>query len=229
LRLELSQPAKKIEPLVPEIDSSEIFSRDAEIRVLEPNAIAGNMSIFQMALISNLIHVHKPLRIFEIGTFDGRTTLNMVANAMSETLVYTLDLPKSQLTSAHLPLGPEDDVYVNKDTSGTRFVGTKYANQVVQLYGDSATFDFSPYWNSIDLVFVDGAHSYEYAMNDSKIAMKLLRNGRGMILWDDYGNWDGVTRALNELYSEGREFAGLRRIKGTILAYLSIGLVDVGS
>jgi predicted O-methyltransferase YrrM len=222
LRLEGAEPSKKIEPIIPEIDPSEIFTNDAELKVLEPKAVAGNMSIFQMALISNLIVTHKPQQIFEIGTFDGRTTLNMSANSLPESKIFTLDLPKTQLGATGLPLGPEDALYVNKDKSGSRFSDKIYANKIIQLYGDSATFDFSPYFNSIDLVFVDGAHSYEYVMNDSQIALRLLRYGRGIILWDDYGNWAGVTRALNELYLEKPEFRSLRQIKGTILAYLIV-------
>jgi hypothetical protein len=31
-------------------------------------------------------------------------------------------------------------------------------NKVVQLRGDSAAFDFSPFVGTVDFVFIDGAH-----------------------------------------------------------------------
>lgn len=91
-------------------------------------------------------------------------------------------------------------------------------NRVKQLFGDSADFDFSPY--EVDFVFVDGSHAYEYVMSDSRRALAMLRNGRGLVLWHDYGEWEGVTRALNELHERDVAFAGLRHVDGTTLAML---------
>ena len=66
--------------------------------------------------------------------------------------------------------------------------------------GDSATFDFSPFYQEIDLIFIDGSHQYNYVKVDSENAFKMLRPG-GVIIWDDYATvqWPGVTKALNEL------------------------------
>ena len=74
----------------------------------------------------------------------------------------------------------------------------------------------------MDFIFVDGSHSYEYVLNDSDKARKLLRDGRGVIVWHDYGDWDGVTKALNELYSAGGDFKGVKHISGTPLACLIV-------
>jgi hypothetical protein len=75
----------------------------------------------------------------------------------------------------------------------------------------------------VDFVFVDGSHSYEYVLNDSRHALKLIRNGKGVILWHDYGTfWKGVKKALDELYLGGNEFKGLRQIEGTSLVCLII-------
>ncbi|MBD3183553.1 class I SAM-dependent methyltransferase, partial [Candidatus Poribacteria bacterium] len=85
------------------------------------------------------------------------------------------------------------------------------------LYGDSADFDFSPYFGTMDFVLVDGSHSYEYVLSDTDNALKLLKNGKGIILWHDYGHWDGVTKALNELYESSEVFRSLKHIDGTSL------------
>ena len=114
-----------------------------------------------------------------------------------------------------IALGPQ----VEK-RSGSRISGQDCAAKIVRLMGDSARFDFSPYSGKVDIVIVDGAHTCEYAVNDSEIARRLLGRNPGIILWHDYGNCDGVTTALNRLYSAGGFWGGIRWIKGTSLACL---------
>jgi hypothetical protein len=57
-------------------------------------------------------------------------------------------------------------------------------------------------------------------VNDSKLALKLLKNGKGIILWHDYDGWEGVTSALNELYEHHPAFVSIRHIEGTSLVCL---------
>jgi len=53
-------------------------------------------------------------------------------------------------------------------------------------------------------------------MSDTKNAMKMVSAG-GIIIWHDYGVWEGVTKALEEI--EKNKSLGLRHIAGTSLAY----------
>ena len=104
---------------------------------------------------------------------------------------------------------------------GCRFANSPYRKKIVQLWGDSATFDFSPYYQKADLVFVDGSHTYEYVHNDSKVALALLRPETGLIVWHDYDwGYGGAAKALEEL-SRTPEYSGLKHIEGTCLAYMS--------
>ena len=210
--------------IVPTIELAEVVSEDSPIQVREPVAIDGNISLAEITVMSKLVKQYNPNRLFEIGTFDGRTTLNLAANASSETEVYTLDLPKDKLSATDLPLEAGEEKYIDKEISGVRFLGTDCEQKITQLYGDSATFDFSPFFKTVDFIFIDGSHSYEYVLNDSKRALQLLRDGRGVILWHDYGKpwWPGLTTALNEMYSAGKEFKSIQHIQGTSLVYLVI-------
>jgi hypothetical protein len=72
------------------------------------------------------------------------------------------------------------------------------------------------------VVFIDGSHSYDYVINDSRRALELLRDGRGLIIWHDYGVWPGVTRALNDLRRDDPMFANLRRVIDTSFGYLAV-------
>jgi hypothetical protein len=63
-------------------------------------------------------------------------------------------------------------------------------------------------------VFVDGSHVKDYARKDSDTAFGLVSEG-GIVIWHDYGVWEGVTQALEELEAERR--LGLRHVRGTSL------------
>jgi predicted O-methyltransferase YrrM len=207
---------------LPEVPLEEAAPDDVEFRLLEPEARDGNVTLYELVAIARIVRHVRPAAAFEIGTFNGRTTLNIAANAAPEATTHTLDLPADQLEGAALPLDAADLTFVRKASSGDLFAGTALSSRIVQHWGDSATFDFGPHGDAVDLVFVDGAHSYEYVLSDSDRALGMLRGGRGVVLWHDYGGWEGVTRALNELHARGGRYAGLKRIRGTSLAYLRL-------
>jgi hypothetical protein len=213
-------------PMLPHVDASDSVVGGEPIQILEPAAVEGNISVLELMIIASLVRTLRPKRLFEIGTFDGRTTLNLAANSLPESIVFTLDLPRESRNSTVLPLSPGDLKCFAERATACRFAGTEYEKRIVRLWGDSASFDFSPFLASTDLVFVDGSHSYEYVLKDSGTALTLLHNHRGLILWHDYGQsfWPGVTRALNELFAQGGVYAGLRHIEGTALACLLVGV-----
>ena len=206
--------------MLPTLALSAVAPEQTAIQLREPIAVDGNVSALELMVIAKLIRHHLPRQLFEIGTFDGRTTLNMAANAPEGATVYTLDLPRGHTGVTRYPLDPSERVYVEPPPVGLRYTGTDVEHQITPLFGDSATFDFSPFVNRVDFVFVDGSHAYDYVLSDSRRARQLLREGRGVILWHDYAIWDGVTRALNELYMEAREFQDLKHIEGTSLVCL---------
>jgi predicted O-methyltransferase YrrM len=183
------------------------------IELVEIKPENGNVSVLELAILAKLIVRFKPRRIFEFGTFDGRTTLNMAVNAPAAT-VYTLDLPRSDMNSTNLPVESADRTYIDKSASGRRFAESQHGHRIVQLYGDSATFDYTPYASNMDFIFVDGAHSFEYVSSDSANALQMLAKD-GVIAWHDYASWPGATKALNALYRAGQH---LRWIEGTSLA-----------
>jgi len=115
-----------------------------------------------------------------------------------------------------------DKKFIGKVETGFRFREKEGSRKITQLSGDSAKFDFSPYARSMDFIFVDGSHAYEYILKDSESALKIAKPS-AVILWHDYAaSWPGVTRALNELYQKkDNEFQNLKHINGTSLVYLS--------
>lgn len=207
--------------IIPEVKIEQVLKTDHPIRILEPVSAKGNVSLLELCCINQLIREFNPCRLFEIGTFDGRTALNIAANSRAEAVVYTLDLPREKMNSTALTLDERDLCLVDKERPGTRYSGYPESKKIVQLFGDTAAFDFRPYYGSMDFIFIDGSHAYDYALNDTKVALKLLNKGKGVILWHDYmGPFDGVRKALNGFYGKEESFKGMRYIGNTTLAIL---------
>jgi predicted O-methyltransferase YrrM len=182
----------------------------------------GNVTLEELVVLIAAVAERMPEHLFEFGTFDGRTTLNLAANAGPEARVWTLDLPQTHLADARFDIESREAKYVLKPVSGGRFANTPDARKITQLLGDSATFDYGPYVGRMDFVFVDASHAYEYVMNDSRNALSLIGRRNGIIFWHDYSAWDGVTRALNELFESAPAFADLKWIEGTTLVMLDV-------
>ncbi|MCC7051610.1 MAG: class I SAM-dependent methyltransferase [Bacteroidia bacterium] len=181
----------------------------------------GNVSLYELECICRLIKKHQPKNIFEIGTFNGRTTYHLAANAPEQAKIFTLDLPQNQVAATDLRIKTGEKKFINKDFSGAYFLDTPMQQKITQIYADSAQHNYSKYNNTIDFIFVDGSHSYEYVKNDTEVARKLLHNGKGVILWHDYG-WNEVIQALNEYKDSDLFFKNLINIQDTSLAYLVI-------
>lgn len=205
---------------LPLVSASSLVPAGALLDIREIEAVDGNVSERELMTISRLVREAAPRELFEFGTFDGRTTLNLAANSPESVRVYTLDLPQEKITEVAAPIHDHEVRYADKASSGARFAGTDMAHRIEQLLGDSGMFDLAPYYGRMDFVFVDGSHAYEYVISDSLHAMRMLREGKGTIVWHDYGRWDGVTRALNELRRLDPQFAELAWIEGTTLACL---------
>ena len=161
--------------------------------------VEGYVEDHQGMLIAALAQGLDARTFFEIGTNRGRTSWTVARNN-PELEVYTLDVPLSA-TSADvaLEMGSDDHHFFRPgEACGEAFRGTPEAKRITQLWGDSATFDFSAYTGTIDLIYIDGGHTYEYVKSDTARALQVL-SPTGTIVWDDYGSHPGVYEFVTEL------------------------------
>jgi len=159
------------------------------------------LPLAELLTIAGICRAMRPRRIFEMGTYSGASTLVMALNAPADVEIVTLDFDTS------------DPII------GSCFRDSPLVSRIRQVRGDTRTFDFGPYRQVEDLVFIDANHAYEFVRDDTARAFEILRPG-GVIVWDDY-RWlpehrecVGVTNFLNDLIVTRKCFS----IQGTRLA-----------
>ncbi len=156
---------------------SNLFNRDVKVtRFMETHFLA------------TLVKELNPQTIFEIGTYNGFTTLHLAVNSPKSCQIFTLDLPPDYDVQK-LGASSYDDVLViqlSQKTINQRFYKKHpFESKITELYGNSAVFDFSDYFGKIDIVFIDGNHSLEYLKRDTENAYKMLSD-QGVIVWHDF-------------------------------------------
>lgn len=163
-------------------------------------------------------------RIFEFGTCSGRTAYLLARNAPEDAEIITLTLSPDTLDSYQPTDDDPDSERWAKIAAGesvhTRFVyeDTPVAGKIRQLFGDSKTFDETPYAGTCDLIFIDGSHAESYVRSDSEKAFRMAREG-GIIVWHDFSPaCPGVWRFLNHL---GRS-RPLMQARGTRLVFARV-------
>jgi predicted O-methyltransferase YrrM len=214
---------------LPRQTNSAILSAAPPVRLMAIHTADGNVSLLELCLLAALAKRAGARAVFEFGTFDGRTALGLAANLAPHGKVFTLDLPRPASAAARLPGDALDRVPAGKDARSLRYEGTPFEKSIVQLYGDLETFDFSPFLGAADFVFIDGLDTHEQITNASRLALRLLRKGRGIVAWHDYApGCQPVVRALDELYANEPKLAGMLHIEGTDLAYARVGCIEGG-
>ena len=181
----------------------EVFGERADQRIvfefLRTEGISTPMAeLASLALITRIV---EPRAVFEIGTYRGRTALNFALNSPPDAEIFTMDLPPQNRAEGQVRATVKDAGIIAASAPGIDYAGKDGSEKIRQLFGNSLSFDFSPYFGKMDMVYIDGAHDYAAVRSDTQNALKLVKDG-GWILWDDfgyYGEYNGVMRAIFEL------------------------------
>src|SRR5437879_12273380 len=90
--------------MLPEVQWTELIPSKLAVAVRErDSAVDGNVSAHELEIIAKLVKLTDPCVLFEIGTFDGRTTLNLAAHSREGTPVHTMDLRRASTDTARPP------------------------------------------------------------------------------------------------------------------------------
>lgn len=174
--------------------------------------VGASVSPMECAALAALIAKTNASRVFEFGTYKGVSTTQLALNISPQGRVFTLDLPEDH-PAYSLEISKESERAIASEKGKGILVPADLRDRVTFLRFDSAKFDTTPYLESMDLVFVDGAHSYDYVENDTIKGWKMLRSG-GAIAWHDcVSSHPDVVRFLKGFRSD------IKLVDGTAIAF----------
>lgn len=210
---DVSNARGDIRPLPPE-DILKLFTpeKDYIVSIKPFPNIPASISLAEAVALVGLMQACKASRVFEFGTYQGVSTTQLALNIPAHGEVFTLDLPEDDPRYA-LPIPKNEERAIALEGGKGMLIPDHIRNRITFLRQDSARFDPSPFLASIDLAFVDGAHSYAYVKNDSEKAWSMLKIG-GIIVWHDcVPSHPDVVQYVKE------SGFGARRVLSTSLAF----------
>jgi predicted O-methyltransferase YrrM len=129
--------------------------------------------------LRHLIEKNNFKTMAEVGVRDGRTTFHLLEHC-PELTIYAIDMSIKE--------------FYNKE------VANRYKNRLIPIEATSELAADQIADNSLDLVFIDANHSYDYVKKDIiKYTPKLKENG---LLTGHDIDYPGVNQAVNEMIKQ---------------------------
>ena len=168
-----------------------------ELTITMPPSGIGSLLTVESSLLVALTKITNAKRIFEIGTFNGNTSLLLATNTPRDAIITTLDLPPDEIelheeNKLNLADADQNDqhlrqVFKNKGAFYIKRASADIQSKIKVIHQNS--HDFEPSANGLcakqDIVFVDGGHDYSTIKNDTEKALRMLKPN-GVIIWHDY-------------------------------------------
>lgn len=138
-----------------------------------------------------LIELAKDKNVLELGTWVGRSAMEMATTAKS---VITIDTHEGDIHTG--PADTRDMVNYNLDRYKIyNVIPVTGKNSVILPALESGRYKF-------DLIFIDASHDYRSVLEDSYLCWPLLA-GNGLMAWHDYGQSGADTApAVNEFVTD---------------------------
>ena len=176
--------------------------------------LPGTSMITDIILLKALAKRFPNCAYLEIGSWRGESLVN-VAEVASES--YSLSLSTEEMKSFGYPasVSAVSDFFIKDDP------------KIKLIKHNSQTFDFKKLDKKFDLIFIDGDHSYNGVLADTRNAFKLLKDENSILVWHDYGFTAedihyGVFAAILDGIPEA-EHAHLYHVSNTIAAIFTKG------
>lgn len=181
----------------------------------------GGTRLDELLYLATAAKVLRPRKVFEIGTFSGRTTAVFILNAPQDATIITLDLPAEiDLDAVPHEAYFDTDINLVKNRKLASYIhDLKLDDRCRQLHCDSLEFDPEPHLGTVELGFIDGAHSLPYVRNDTMNMARMVAD-RGLVFWHDYGG-RGDFAPLTDYLESLTEKIPIYRVPRTTLAWAS--------
>lgn len=189
------------------------------VQVVHPFSRTLDLSIdaLEVMYLVSILQSIGARKVLEIGTWDGNTALNIATNLPDGAEVVTIDLPPESSGDMSLDISPMLNNMTDRKRLGIQYKGTAQEGKIRQVYGDSATLDWSTLGGPFDAIFIDGCHDYAYVRSDTENALSIIRPG-GTIIWHDYGMIEDVSDYLDPM----KAVLPIRIVRGSRIAMAHI-------
>ncbi|MEX0857880.1 MAG: class I SAM-dependent methyltransferase [Balneolaceae bacterium] len=136
--------------------------------------LQGTSLITDLVLLKSLAKKISKCAYLEIGSWRGESLVN-VSNVTEDCTSLTLSSDEMK----QLNFG-EEFIKVHG-------VFSNHINKIKRIEANSHTYDFNQLDKKFDLIFVDGDHTYEGVLSDTKKVFPLRKSNSAVIVWHDYG------------------------------------------
>lgn len=140
------------------------FTRDRELRAL-----------------LNIAFHFQPKCILELYTSEGYTAL-WLARVCQTSEVFAIDICSEMNIARGRFNGPNE--IKDRVRVGRAFLGRPEEKRIRLIIKDPGEINFSAF-NKFDLIFIDGEHSFNAILSDTKRALECV-SLNGILVWDDY-------------------------------------------
>ena len=98
------------------------------------------------------------------------------------------------------------------------FSGSDVENKINVIFENSLKFDHTQFKDQIDLIFIDGGHTYSIVKNDSQKSFEMLKKN-GIILWHDYVPGKTSSKDIVKYLNEISKNKKIYKIKNTSFCF----------
>lgn len=158
---------------LPTLNLADLATRSDE--TIDPfSFLDGTSMITDIFLLKTLARKFNNCTYLEIGSWRGESIANVAKVAASCT---SITLSADEMRA--MKFGEKFIACHGIFSKGIGNIKTHHAN--------SHTFDFKSLNEKYDVIFVDGDHTYEGVLNDTKKVFELRKDKKSFIVWHDYG------------------------------------------
>jgi hypothetical protein len=163
----------RIEQL-PTIDICDLFPDFSE-SINKYTFLEGTSLVTDILLLKLLARGFRACAYLEIGSWRGESIAN----------VYEVT---DDCTSVTLSEEEMREMKLGEDFIKVHGIYTKGLKNIKKIEHNSHTFDLSALNKKFDLIFIDGDHSYNGVLADTRKTFSLRKESSSVIVWHDYGS-----------------------------------------
>lgn len=184
------------------------------------NQIVGMTSEYEAWIIACLSKISK--NIFEFGTCSGKTTYLMALNSDKNSTITSITLDPNKVND--LTKEKEDNKVSFRNIKNESiydnflFSNTEYEKKINIIFQNSLELNEIRFQNQMDLIFIDGGHTYSIVKSDSEKAFKMLNSG-GIILWHDFVPGKKSSKDIVKYINEISKHKTVKHIRNTSICY----------